>query len=257
MLLAALGLGLLIGLVIGALGGGGSVLTVPLLVFVLGQSPQEATSNSLFIVGVTAAVAAAGHARRGSIRWGTGLQLAAAGLPASVVGAGLNRRLDPDLLLLAFAALLLVAATGMVLRADPADAPPVVRVAAPCGRSSRGTGLRLALTGLGIGFLTGLFGVGGGFIVVPVLVLLLAVPLVDAVGTSLLVIALNSAVALAVRIGHGSVQWQVVVPFTLAAVAASFAGGTLAARVRARSLTRAFAVLLLVIAVYVAVRALT
>ena len=116
MLAAALTLGLGIGLLLGALGGGGSILTVPVLVFVLGASAQEATTGSLVIVGITAVVASIGHARSGGTRWKTGLMLGAIGVPASVLGTRLNRAVDEDVLLLAFAALMLVAAAGMLLR---------------------------------------------------------------------------------------------------------------------------------------------
>lgn len=114
---------------------------------------------------------------------------------------------------------------------------------------------RVVVAGLGIGFLTGFLGVGGGFVVVPVLVVLLHIPMPTAVGTSLLVISLNSAVALAARAGHDSFQWQVIAPFALAAVVGSLAGKRVADRLSAGALTFSFAVLLVVVAVYVAGRA--
>lgn len=126
MLPAALGLGLAVGLTIGALGGGGSILTVPLLVFALGLSAQQATSGSLVIVGVTAVVASISHARSGHTRWRTGLLLTAAGVPASVLGTRLNRLVDENVLLLVFAAVMLIAAAGMLLQSahehEPDDA---------------------------------------------------------------------------------------------------------------------------------------
>ena len=279
MIAGAVALGLLIGLSLGALGGGGSILTVPALVFVLGLSPQEATTASLVIVGVTAAAASAGHARSGHTKWRQGLLLAAVGVPASLGGTVLNRRVDPDVLLLSFAALMLVAAVGMLLRARSAarrqaqaqpsqpaspDAPGGSALAAtpaglahaaPAARSRLGHAWRLAAAGLGIGFLTGFLGVGGGFIVVPVLVVLLRTPMPVAVGTSLLVISLNSAVALAARAGHGSFDWDVIVPFTAAAVAGSLAGKRAADRVSPNKLTVAFAALLVAVSVYVGVQA--
>ncbi len=279
MIAGAVALGLLIGLSLGALGGGGSILTVPALVFVLGLSAQEATTASLVIVGVTAAAASAGHARSGHTKWRSGFLLAAIGVPASLAGTVLNRRVDPDVLLLSFAALMLVAAVGMLLRARSASrrqapvepsqpASPDASGgstatatqarpahAAPAARSRLGHAWRLAAAGLGIGFLTGFLGVGGGFIVVPVLVVLLSTPMPVAVGTSLLVISLNSAVALAARAGHGSFDWNVIVPFTIAAVAGSLAGKRAADRISPTKLTVAFAVLLVTVAVYVAVQA--
>ncbi len=270
MLLAALGLGLAVGLVIGALGGGGSILTVPLLVFALGLSAQQATSGSLVIVGVTAVVASISHARAGNTRWRTGLLLAAAGLPASVLGTRLNRLTDENVLLLIFATVMLVTAAGMLLRSayehDPevanSEAPArggatatAIRapVAAPAARTS--PAVRLVSAGVAIGFLTGFLGVGGGFVLVPVLVIGLQLPMPVAVGTSLLVIALNSGVALAARAGQGEFDWAVIAPFTATAVAGSLLGKKIATRVRADTLTRAFAVLLVLVAGYVAIRA--
>ncbi len=271
MLLVALGLGLLIGLVMGALGGGGSVLTVPALVFALGLSAQEATTGSLVIVGITAVVASVGHARSGNTRWRTGLLLGAAGVPASVLGTRLNRLVDENVLLLSFAAIMLVAAAGMLLRShshapDPADdedtgsrtsgstATAARPAPAPTITASK-TALRLVAAGLLIGFLTGFLGVGGGFVIVPVLAIALGFSMPVAVGTSLLVIALNSAVALVARVGNSTFAWDVIVPFTLAAIAGSLLGKKVADRVASHTLTRAFAVLLVAVAVYVAARA--
>lgn len=272
MLLAALGLGLLIGLTMGALGGGGSILTVPVLVFALGASAQQATTGSLVIVGITAIVASIGHARSGGTRWKTGLMLGAAGVPASVVGTRLNGLVDENVLLLSFAGLMLVAAVGMLLRThshgDDLDQeePPgpasggggtatTVRPALAPAVHGATAALRLVTAGAVVGFLTGFLGVGGGFVIVPVLVLALGMPMPVAVGTSLLVIALNSAVALAARTGSSTFVWELIVPFTVAAVLGSLLGKKVADRVAGSTLTRAFAVLLLAVALYVATRA--
>ena len=251
MLAAALGLGLLVGLVIGALGGGGSILTVPILVFVLGLTAQEATTASLVIVGISAIVASISHAGSGHTRWRTGLLLAASGVPTSVLGTHLNRAVDQRPLLLAFAALMLLAAAGLVRqnrrRADSYDDAPE----APWTPS---TWVRLVVAGVGIGFLTGFFGVGGGFVIVPVLVLVLGVPTAAAIGTSLLVTALSAAVALLARAGHDSFAWDVIVPFTATSVAGALLGQRVSCRLPALALNRAFAVLLVLVATYVALR---
>jgi uncharacterized membrane protein YfcA len=254
MLLAALGLGAAIGLVLGALGGGGSVLTVPALVFVLGLTAQAATTASLVIVGITALVAAVGHARSGHVQWRSGLLLAAAGVPASLGGTALNRLVSENVLLLAFAVLMLLAAVGMLIQ-PPNSSDDGGQGRDKRDRSRRQLWLRLTASGLIIGALTGFFGVGGGFVIVPVLVVALNFPIASAVGTSLVVIALNAAVALAARIGQAELDWGVIVPFTAAAVVASLGGTRLADRLPAKTLTRAFAVLLVLVAVYVAVRA--
>lgn len=269
MILVAIGFGLLIGLSLGALGGGGSILTVPALVFALGLTAQEATTGSLVIVGVTSAIACVGHARAGNTRWARGTTLAVFGIPASLLGSRLNSHVDADVLLLSFAALMLVAATGMLLRAReprldvPSSGAPLldhkpavggVRTAPQRHRAGAGHG-RLVVAGLGVGFLTGFLGVGGGFVIVPVLVVLLGFTMPVAVGTSLLVIALNSVVALAARAADGTFVWSVIVPFTVAAIFGSFAGKRVSDRVPASSLTRSFAGLLLAVAAYVGIQA--
>jgi len=263
-ILAALALGLLIGLALGALGGGGSILTVPALVYLLGLSAQEATTASLVIVGITAAAASVSHARSHDTRVGAAALLALVGVPASVLGSALNRTVDPNVLLLCFALVMLLAAVGMLARAragargragsgtaTEAGAP----ARAPVARSRTGYPLRLGAAGLGIGFLTGFLGVGGGFVVVPVLVVLLRIPMPTAVGTSLLVISLNSAVSLAARAGHDSFAWDVIAPFTVAAIVGSLAGKRVADRLSASTLTVSFAALLVAVAAYVALRA--
>lgn len=249
--LAAAGLGVLIGAVVGALGGGGSVLAVPALVFGVGLSPHDATAASLVVVGVTAAVAAAAAARNGTVRWRSALLLTAAGLPASLLGTHLSSRVPARTLLLAFAALLLLAAALLLRRAAPEPAEP----AAPAAPRAAGRWVRVLATGTTIGALTGFFGVGGGFVLVPMLVLVLAFPMADAVGTSLLVIALTSAVSLGARASSASVPVAVVAPFAAAATVAALGGQRLSRRLPTEVLTRAFAVLLLAVAGYVAVQA--
>lgn len=275
-LLAAVGLGLLIGLSLGALGGGGSILTVPALVYVLGEPAQMATTESLVIVGVTALVAAIGHARAGRVKWGAGAAFGAVGIAASYAGTAANRGINPQLLLLAFAGLIIVAATAMIVRQrtgrDDATIPPATasderhdqvvvltrasggtRVVVPVATRTSAVA-KVVAAGLLVGFLTGFFGVGGGFVIVPVLVMALGYPMPVAVGTSLLVIAINSGTALAARSGDAPLHWSVIIPFTAAAIASSLAGKRLADRVRPVTLTRAFVALLLVVAAYVAVR---
>ncbi len=264
MVAVALGLGLMVGLIIGALGGGGSILTVPLLVFVLGLSAQQATSASLVIVGITAVVASVSHARSGHTAWRTGLLLAAAGVPASVLGTRLNRLVEENVLLLAFSVLMLVAAAGMILRSahaidggDPPQAGGGGTATAVRTHTQTARAVKLVVAGLVIGFLTGFLGVGGGFVIVPVLVIALDLTMPVAVGTSLLVIALNSGVALLARAGQGGFAWEIIVPFTLTAVAGSLLGKRVSDRLPATILTRAFAVLLVLVAGYVGVQALT
>ncbi|GAB3493727.1 sulfite exporter TauE/SafE family protein [Flexivirga lutea] len=253
-LIAALALGLLIGAGLGALGGGGSILTVPALVYLLGESAPAATTGSLVIVGITSLIGAVGHARSGNVRWATGALFGLTGVVASWPGTALNRQVDPDVLLLVFAGLMLVAALGMVRHvtgSDTADhAPDRSDVLRPVG----GRIARFAGAGLLVGFLTGFLGVGGGFIIVPALVMALDFPMTVAVGTSLLVISLNSAAALIARAGNATFHWSLIVPFTAAAILGSLLGAQAAKRTSHATLRRAFAGLLALVAAYVAIR---
>lgn len=276
----AIGLGLLIGLSLGALGGGGSILAVPVLVYVIGQDARTATTSSLFIVGIAAVTGALGHVRSGRVRWGVGLAFGIVGVAASLAGTAANRLVDADVLLLVFAGVILLAAAGMLAQSRSSTNPPPERrlvhsgvgaveaapragaEAEPEAASSvtggRHTGRRwtgaqagkIVATGLLVGFMTGFFGVGGGFVVVPALVLALRMPMQQAVATSLMIIALNSASSLLARTGSADFDWSVIVPFTLAAVAGSLAGKKVADRLSGTTLTQAFAVLLIAVAVY-------
>lgn len=276
LLLAAV-LGIVIGLSLGALGGGGSILTVPALVYVLDQSPRAATTGSLVIVGITALAGAFGHARSGNVRWAAGMVFGLVGVGASFLGTALNRRIDPNLLLLAFAVLMFVVAAAMLRRSlhhaperEPDPAPDEGSTSGGSGGTAVMTAPRRAArvpvtprlaakvvgAGLAVGFLTGFLGVGGGFIIVPALIVTLGLSMPAAVGTSLLVIAVNSAAALAARVGHETFDWAVIVPFTVAAIGGSLAGKRVADRVSGRSLSLAFAGLLIAIAIYVSIRSI-
>jgi uncharacterized membrane protein YfcA len=256
--LLALPLGLLIGISLGALGGGGSILTVPALVYAIGESPGHATTASLVIVGITALTGTVGHGRAGRVRWGPGMVFGIVGVGGSLLGSQLNKLVNPNVLLLAFAGLMLVAAAAMLQRqastqevtARPVGQEPAAR------RLSPQRLVAVVLAGTVVGFMTGFFGVGGGFVVVPALVLALGFGMADAVGTSLLVIAINTVAALAARAGSASIDWSVVVPFTLVAMLGSLLGNRIAGRLPVATLTRAFAALLVVLAVYVATRSI-
>lgn len=255
--------GVLIGLSLGTLGGGGAILAVPALVYLLGQDAQEATAGSLVIVGTTSVLALVPHARRGHVRFGQGALFGALGIAGSIIGSRANTLIRPELLLVLFAGLLLVVGILMLRRSRrvvpsgavaPQGHPTVGR---PAVRVSWRYVLRLVLTATAVGLLTGFFGVGGGFALVPALVLALSFPMPVAVGTSLLVIAINSATALAAR-GQAvlSLDWPVIAGFSAVAVVASLLGARLAGRLPERRLTAAFALLLLAVAVFMGTNAL-
>lgn len=241
-------LGFLIGVSLGALGGGGSILAVPALVYAAGLTPKQATAASLVLVGVSSLVAMGAHWRAGRVRVGTGVAFGLAGIGGSLAGSRLNAHIDPDLLLLAFAGLVLVAAWRMLA------APPSNPRGARGGVDVRQVVAVLAV-GTVVGFLTGLFGVGGGFVIVPALVLVLKLPMPDAVGTSLLVIAINSVIALAGRWSSVTIDWGVTVPFVVAAVAGAVVGGKIADRLDPVRSGRWFAALLVAVAVYTGIEA--
>lgn len=254
--LLAVPLGIAIGVSLGALGGGGSILTVPALVYVIGESAGTATAGSLVIVGIASLVGAASHAREHRVRWRAGSAFGAAGIAAAYAGSVLNAAIDPNVLLLAFAGLMVFAAGAMLLRqrANQTGAADVAPPEAPSSRVAMVS--RVIGAGLLVGFLTGLFGVGGGFVIVPGLVFAVGYEMPVAVATSLLVIAINTVVALAARVGHSAFDVAVLIPFIAGAAGGALAGRRVADRVSPRTLTRSFAVLLIVIAAYVVVRAL-
>lgn len=238
--LLAVPFGLAIGLSLGLVGGGGSIVAVPVLVYVLGEDVKAATTTSLLVVGATALVGGLDHARRGHVRWRIALAFAAAGSIGALVGTTLNRAADSDLILVLFALLLLAAAYAMVRGRGPAARD----VAAPRARLA----LRVAASGLVVGILTGFFGVGGGFIIVPALALLLALPMNAAVGTSLIVIALTSMTALVAHLASGAIDWGIASALTASAIAGALGGSRVSERVSNESLRRGFAALVAIVA---------
>lgn len=272
--------GAVLGTVIGMLGGGGGVLAVPLLV-ALGEPVLSASTISLVVVGTGAAAALVPHSRAQRVDWRIGLVFGALGSVGAVVGARLSTVVPPDVLLLGFAVLVLLGAGTMLraghtarllhgLRAEAAvlDEDLLDRQSAVAGLPPRDEtadvrttaapmiGVRVVLLASGVGLVTGLFGVGAGFVVVPALVAALHVPIKRATATALVVIVMNSAVALVAR--HDQLR-DVGDALRLAAVTAVFAvvGAVLSRRVPAWVLSSAFGSLMVLVAVYTVARALT
>ncbi|NLW98216.1 MAG: sulfite exporter TauE/SafE family protein [Actinomycetales bacterium] len=262
MILLAILAGVVIGLALGALGGGGSILTVPVLVYLVGLDAYPATSASLIIVGTTSLFALIPHARRGHVRVTQGVVFGVVGIAGSLLGGRAAARIPEPLLLGGFALLMLMVAVIMLrhdgredavtdsegddaARVMPASVPMVsvrpLRVRWP-------RLLKLVAAATAVGFLTGFFGVGGGFALVPALVLVLGFSMPVAVGTSLLVIVLNSATALSTRLTTSlELDWPLIAGFTLVAVLASLVAGQLSARLPQRVLTRTFAIGMIVV----------
>lgn len=250
MLLALAG-GATIGLLMGALGGGGAILAIPLLVYGFGFTPAQATLASLVVVGIGAATGVITQAR--TLDWRRGAIFGALGLAGAYGGRTAAEGLDGRLLLLAFSALLLVVASLMLAKTRRGRGGTRPQKSSPLRPQGR-QGALLVGAATGVGFLTGFFGVGGGFAIVPALTLLLGLGMGTAVGTSLLVILMNSLVALALGAGAlPSLDWAALTPLLAATVAGTLAGTWLGPRLPQHTLQRAFAVFLYIIAAYMAV----
>lgn len=233
-----------VGLALGLLGGGGSILAVPVLVHVMGVPASVAVPMSLPVVGIAAAAGAFARWRKGELRLGTVVLFAACAMVAAFLAARIGTQIADRPRLILFALVMLIAAAVMWYRSQQqprsADAPPVEPVVA--------TPLRVIPVALAVGTLTGLVGVGGGFMIVPALAGVLGLPMTAATATSLAVIALNTVAAGAGWIGRTSIDWQTTTLMTLAALVGMAIGTRLAPRFSARTLTRAFAMLLFLLA---------
>lgn len=243
-LLEVVAVGAALGLVLGLLGGGGGVLAVPLFVYLLDLPVDVATTMSLVVVAIGAAAGLVQHARAGRVDWRIGLGFGALGVVGAVVGSRLSVWVPERLLLFGFVLLLLAAAWSMLRPAGTTeDDEGPARTAAPWP-----TVLAVATA---VGFTTGFFGVGGGFVVVPALVVAVRLPMRRATATGLLVIIVNSVVSLLARAG-GVIDVGLTVELSLAAALAAIGGAMLSPRVAAGSLKRAFGVLILAAAAYTA-----
>lgn len=253
-LVATVACALAIGVTLGLLGAGGSILTVPLLTFVADQPPRAAISSSLFAVAVTAAVAVIGHARAGRVRWRIGLAFGLAGMGGAYGGGRLSAHVPERALMILFGAIMVVAAIAMLRRGDGAK-PGVAGVAAATdGEEPRPRALAvLALQGAVVGALTGLIDTGGNFIIVPALVLLARQPMHAAVGTSLFIITLNAVAGLLGHLGQAELDWTVTLAVTGAMIGGSLGGVALAGRVPAARLRTGFALFVLATAAVVLV----
>jgi uncharacterized membrane protein YfcA len=244
MSLLGLALSIAIGVSLGFFGGGGSILTVPLLVYVFGLEPKQAIATSLLVVGTASVAGAVQHWRAGNVELRTGLSFGAAGMVGAHLGGRAGAYLDGALLLLLFAAMMVLTALAMWRGRRLPKEPPAVE---------RSPG-RLVAQGLGVGLFTGLIGAGGGFLIVPALVLWAGLPMRAAVGTSLFVIVLNTLAGFSGYAGHVDVDLALVTAVAAAAIAGSFLGSSLARRTDPNSLRRAFAVFVAAMAAVIFVR---
>jgi uncharacterized membrane protein YfcA len=230
-----------IGLSLGLLGGGGSILTVPVFVYVLGIAAKPAIAMSLPVVGITSLIGAGMHWRLGHVKVRTALIFGIFAMAGAFAGARLAGAVSGAVQLTILAVVMLVAALSMLRRR-------------PEGIEAGRGPARMALVvpvALVVGVLTGLVGIGGGFLIVPALALLARVPMREAVGTSLLVIALNSAAGFAGYLGSVPVDWGFMTAFAAVAVAGAFAGTAIARRISGDALRRVFGVFLILVGAFV------
>lgn len=233
-----------IGLSLGLIGGGGSILTVPILVYLLGVGPHEAVGMSLAVVGATSILGSFMHWRRGNVDISSGLLFGIAGIIGALLGSPLTKLVSPDALLLIFGLLMLVVAVSMIWRRNntidesPHKPHPVQGV----------------LAGLGVGILTGFLGVGGGFLIVPALVFFGGLTMKKAIGTSLFVIFLNCAAGLVGHISQSTFDWQLTGIVMVLAVGGAVVGTILSHRIAAHRLQSMFAVLVLGVAAFLVVK---
>jgi uncharacterized membrane protein YfcA len=245
-MIPALGLGLVVGIVLGVVGGGGSIVAVPALVYGVGMSPAQAIPTSLLVVGVTS-IAALIPRIRGGLNWPVVALVGGAGIPAAWAGAALGRGLDPNILMLAFAVIMLAAGVRMLMK------PRESKGSCSMGphRAFRSCAPKAVAVGLLVGFLTGLLGVGGGFLITPALTILLGLRMKEAVGTSLAIIVINSAAGFSAHAAGYTIDWATTLAFAVPAVAGSVIAARLARRLPDRHIRVSFAVLIFAVAAWV------
>jgi uncharacterized membrane protein YfcA len=249
--LLALVSGVLVGFSLGLVGGGGSILAVPLMVYVVGvPNPHVAIGTSAVAVAVNAAVNLSGHARRGNVRWSCALPFAAAGVTGAFIGSVLGKMLDGHKLLALFALLMLVIA-GLMLRSRAHIGDGDVRL-------NRANLPALLGLGLGAGTLSGFFGIGGGFLIVPALMLATGMPILSAVGSSLVAVTTFGATTAASYAWSGLIVWKLALLFVVGGVGGGILGGRLAGAlaVRRGALNATFAAVIIAVALYMLVRSL-
>jgi uncharacterized membrane protein YfcA len=244
----ALVFGAVIGALLGLLGGGGSIMAVPALVYALGLEVEQAILIALVVIAVASAVGALPKARAGQVNWRLGTVFAAVGIPATFAGSALGDHLPEAVIMVGFAVVMIVAGARMLLDDDePGGACEV----GDGGINWRRCAPRSVPAAIVVGLLTGLFGVGGGFLIIPALVMMLGVEMPIAVGTSLLIITANSAAGVASHLTDATIDWGLTAAFVGTAIAGSLFAGQLGTKLDSARLQRWFAYLVFVVAAYV------
>lgn len=245
-MLFAIPFGLLIGAVVGTVGGGGAILALPILVYVLDQGVSSASTASLIVVALGASVGAGSQARDGQLCWRIALTFSVPAVFGAFLGTLANGQVSPSTLILAFVPVMLVAAVLTYHRGDDANEPGETPGDCPKPSIPRGGG-----AGLIVGLMTGFFGVGGGFLIVPALTLLLGLVMRRAIATSLAIITLTGVAALISHLAAGAQpDWPLTLVLCGAAAAGALAGSALGRRLPPQTLARAFSVVVAIVAVF-------
>lgn len=270
-------IGICVGIIVGLLGAGGGILSVPILVYLLGQSPHNAAAGSLLIVGATSLIALIG--RRKEVHWKQGAVFGALAIAGSFIGSFLNSLVSANKLMYLFSALLVIVAGLMFRKAakehktvtggnatgrkqqnkspnpdghnQVCNRPPQGNENSPSSKSHLHHWITIIFAAVLIGVLTGFFGVGGGFAVVPALTLIMHFDMKEASATSLLVMVIASLAGLTARMGTAiQIDYLSVLPFALASMIGGPIGASLTRKAKSTTLTLLFAILLLLVAVY-------
>ncbi|MCV7151582.1 sulfite exporter TauE/SafE family protein [Mycolicibacterium pyrenivorans] len=242
--------GAVIGALLGLLGGGGSILAVPALVYVIQLDVRQAIPISLIVIAAASAVGALPKVRVGHVQWRLAGIFALTGIPATFVGTAISKLLPQTAILIGFAAVMVLAGVQMLRDEDGTGTACTV---GDDGINWRRCAPRSIPAGLLVGILTGLFGVGGGFLIIPALVLMLGVEMPIAIGTSLVIIVANSVAGFVSHIGDAGIDWSITAAFAGTAVVTSLVAGHLGTRLDTVRLQRWFAYLVFAVAAYVLV----
>ena len=246
----ALAFGAVIGVLLGLLGGGGSILAVPVLVYALGLDVEQAIPISLIVIAVASAVGALPKVRANQVQWRLAGIFAAAGIPATFVGSAIGDHLPQPTIMIGFAVVMVVAGARMLR--DSGDRGTACKVGNE-GINWRRCAPRSIPAGFLVGLLTGLFGVGGGFLIIPALVLMLGVEMPIAIGTSLLIITANSAAGVLSHLRGAHIDWSITTAFVGTAIVGSLLAGHFGTKVNTGRLQHWFAYLVFAVAAYVLV----
>ncbi|MBF2075265.1 MAG: sulfite exporter TauE/SafE family protein [Synechococcales cyanobacterium C42_A2020_086] len=249
-------LAICIGISLGLIGGGGSILAAPVLIYIMSVPAKSAFAMTLVIVGVASVIGAIPHWRQGNVN----PKIIALFAPASMLGAYLGARLaslpfiTPTIQLVTFGVMMLIASISMIRKGASKSEKALDKTDHHDQHAGIPRWLAIALEGLAVGVLTGFIGIGGGFLVIPALVLLGKTPMKEAVGTSLIILALKSVTGFAGYFGHVPIDWNLLLSFTIASSTGILLGSYLNQFISAKQLEKGFGYFVLAVAIFVLIR---